>query len=426
MQVSVKEEGSLGRKLHISIPQAEVDKKVQQEVLAYSKKAKLDGFRPGKIPPNVIQQRFGNEIFNDVVQDLIREFYIQALQSENINPAGQPKFEDLSVKPGSDISFVASIEIFPEFEAATMAGVDLEQPTAEISEQDIDDMVMRVRKNRMLWNETDDKAQQEDRVTMDILGQDKSQEKPVHFEDIQIILGEENNPSQMAEQLLGVCRDEERELAIDDPADPDKLAQVKHYKANIKKVERGKLPELDDEFFNQCGVKEGGIDGFKKLLREGMDAQLKTSIHYLTKSAVMSAILENNKIDLPKSLINEEIQSIKTRKMKEANIKDPSKISDDIYREEAENRVALGLIISKFASQNDIKTDEQSIEDKLEEIAGDYKDSEGVKQHYRSNADARYSLEAMVLEDKVIQHILSVAKVNIKNYSFDELVNKKS
>lgn len=439
MQTSVTEEGTLGRKIHISIPNADIEVKVKQEIQTRSKKIRLDGFRPGKVPLKVVEERYGHEIFNDVVQDILRESYIQALQEENLNPAGQPKFENMSVARGQDISFDANIEIYPEFQAASMERASIEKPRTEITEDDIQAMLERVRKNQTQWHAVDRASQQGDRLTFDFSNTgtaeqtDSEDDKEPHGtgKGVQIILGEDKVPSQFSDQLCGVRSGETKTITVDtdnasegDASSP----QDKVYDVQVQTVEEGRLPELNDAFFKQCGAEEGGMDGLRKMLREGMERQLSNSLNSVTKMNVMNALLEVNTIEVPSALIKEEIERMKGEAIQRMQLPDadPATFPDDLFAKAARRRVELGLLLHQFSEQQNLTVDDVAFDAKVNQLAATYDEPEKVKQYYRNDRSARLSAQALAMEDIIVADVLKVAKITEKDYSFDEIVEAAS
>lgn len=419
MEVAVEDVGSLGKKLHITVPFTEIRPKLTEEIQRMSRQARLDGFRPGKVPLHVIEQRFGQQIFQDIARNVIRNSYMRAVQEHNFRPAGNPDFEDISMMPGEDIRFTARIELYPQFQIVPMVGHSIEKPISEIGEQDIRNMIERVRKNHMHWTAAERPAQEGDRLTINF-GGDNKQEK-----DLQIILGDEStSPPAFTECLTGVCCGETRVVSLHS----DKTSEKTEYKVGVKLVEEGELPQLNDEFFESCGVKEGGLDGLRKMLADGMQAQLKNSLESVTKTKVMNALLEKNQIELPQSLIAQEIEAMRSESVKRLNLtaEQVTALSDDLYRDAAKRRVKLSLLLNQFAQQRQLVAEKQAVEAKLDAMAAAYEDSESIKQYYHNDSEARFTLEAMVLEDKVIAAVLNEADVSEKYYSFDEILKEAS
>ncbi len=415
MEVSVEDVGSLGKKLHIRVPFAEVRPRLSEEAQRMSRKARVDGFRPGKAPLRVIEQRFGRQIFQDVAKDVIRDSYLQAVRSHKFRPTGNPDFEDVSMTPGEDIQFTASIELYPQFQVAPMAGHKIEKPVAEVAEQDIQNMIERVRKSHTRWSAVERPAREGDRLTIHL--QDGNEQG----KDPQVVLGGEGAvAAAFTKHLAGARNGETRTVRLQ----PDETGKETEYEAEVKAIEEGALPELDDDFFALCGA--DGLDGLREMLASGMEKQLKSSLESIAKTKVMNALLERNPIELPRSLIAQEIEAMRNDSVKRLNLtaEQVAGLSDDLYRDTAERRVRLSLLLNQFARQHQLAAEQQAVEAKLDAITAAYEDAENIKQHYRNNSEARSALEAMALEDKVIAGILSEADVFEKHYSFDEILEQ--
>lgn len=432
MDFSVEAAGGLGRKLHIRIAAEDVRGQVEQRLRKLSRNVRLDGFRPGKAPLQIVEQRFGRKVFNEVAYDLMQSHYDQVLREEALKPAGPPKFGDVQARPGEALEFTAAVEIYPEFEVAAMDGVTIEKPRAEVGEADVDDMVERVRKNHTEWKPVARAAQRGDRLIVDVKRGDASADAPGVAEDVALVLGEDRILGDATGQLEGACAGDSRNVrnvrttgatgAAE--ADADGAAESV-YAVAVKSVEEAVIPELDEAFFETCGVQEGGLAGLRAMLREGMENELRTRLAALLKRRVMDALLQRNTFDVPEVMVAREIESLRRDAMRRFQIKegDEQRLPDDLFGDEALRRVRLGLLLQRYAEQHAIRADRAAFEAKLDELTATHEDPAAAKNYYRSDEQIRLSVEALAVEDGVVSDVLEKARVVDEPFSFEEIVH---
>ena len=437
MDFSVETAGPLGRKLRIRVAAEDVQGQVEKRLRKLCKSVRLDGFRPGKAPLQVVEQRFGQKVFSEVASDLMQSNYTEVLHKELLKPAGYPDFGEIRAEPGQDLEFTASIEVYPEFEVAAMDRAAIEKPLAGVTEADVDNMVERVRKNHAEWKPVSRPARDGDRLTVDFnragesgaghTGEGAGEEDASpggSARDASLVLGSPDIPADLDEQLRGVCAGESRNVRVQTG---DGGGEVGHEVA-VQSVEEPILPELDEAFFKACGVGEGGLDGLRGTLREGMESELRARLAKLLKQRVMDALLEHNEFDVPGVMVEQEIETMRKDAMRRFQMKekDGDRLPAELFRDEARRRVRLGLLLHRYAEQHDLKADRASFEARLDELAASYEDPESVKNYYRSNERMRLAVEALALEDQVVAQVLESAQIEEKSCTFDEIVHSGS
>ncbi len=429
MDVSVETTGNLGRRLKFTVLAGEVEKRVADRLRRMKKTVRLDGFRPGKVPEKVLEERFGERVFHEVASEIIESSYQQAVTERGLIPAGQPDFKDANILRGRDIQFTADIELYPEFEPASLTKAKVEKPLAEVRDSDVDDMVERLRLRHAEWRAVQRPVQDGDRVRVHL------EEQAELFNtddngDLLLSVGAAGVAGDFAAQLLRAGCGDTKKIKLKFPKDypQTELAGKKvKLRVEVRAVEESILPPLGQDFFERCGVKEGGLEALKKMLKEGMEHELKGRLEKNFKDNVLDVLLEKNKIDVPRVMVQREIDRMRNEVAARFSIKEKADApADDLFREPATRRVKLGLIMNKIAERDRLDVSEQEFEARLDRMTGAYEDADAVRQHYRSNRQARAGLIGLVLEDKVFQRLLEQLQIEEKPCNFKDVMDSES
>lgn len=431
MQVSIETLEGLERKMTVQVPSDTVTQAVEKKLKELTKTVKIDGFRPGKVPLKVVQQKFGGHVRQEVVGDVLESSYQQALMQENVRPAGMPNIESMIAEEKEDMTYVAVFEVYPEVEKLNLDSIEIEKPTAEISEQDFDDMIVKLREQRKDWAEVERAATQGDKVTVDFEGRiDGELFEGGAGKDMEVEIGAGQMLKEFEEGLDGISAGEEKVAEVNFPEGyhgKDVAGKKAEFTLKATKVSEPVLPEVDAEFARAFGVKDGDIEKMNTDIRANMKKELTQRLKSELKNAVMAGLLKENEISAPTALVAEEVKALKEQAAQRMDQGmesfDTSSLPDEIFTEEGSKRVKLGLLVSEVIKAAEIKPDESIIESTLAEMASSYEDPAQVVEYYRQNKQARANLEAMVLEDQVVEHILSQAKVTDKASCFKELMN---
>ncbi|MFT5225522.1 MAG: trigger factor [Polaribacter sp.] len=433
MQVSIETLEGLERKMTVQIPSDTVTQAVEKKLKELAKTVKIDGFRPGKVPLKVVQQKFGGHVRQEVVGDVLESSYQEALIQEKVRPAGMPNIESVTAEEKEDMTYVAVFEVYPVVEKLNLDSIQIEKPTAEISEEDFDDMIAKLRDQRKDWAEVTRAATQGDKVTVDFEGRiDGELFEGGAGKDMDVEIGAGQMLKEFEEGLDGISVGEEKVAEVNFPEDyhgKDVAGKKAEFTLKATKVSEPVLPEVDAAFAKAFGVKDGDIEKMNADIRANMEKELKQRLKSELKNAVMAGLLEANEIIAPTALVAEEIKALKEQAAQRMDQGqgmesfDTSSLPDEIFAEEGSKRVKLGLLVGEVIKTAQIKPDESIIESALQEMASSYEDPAQVVEYYRQNKQARANLEAMVLEDQVVEHILSQAKVTDKASSFKELMN---
>ncbi len=434
MQVSVESTGALERRIRVSVPEDRIEDEIRNRLQSLSKTARIDGFRQGKVPVKIIQQRYGQQIRQEVLGEVMRDTYIEALEREKLRPASDPVIEQEEIE-GKGLSYSATIEIYPEVSLNPVEQLEVSLPTCEVTDTDVEKMVESLRSQRSNWKDVDRKAQEGDQVTIDFTGYiDNDKFEGGEAEGFELVLGSNRLIDGFEEGLIGAKAGDEVSLDLKFPENymNEALAGKEvRFDVKINKVSEPELPELNDEFFKQFGVEEGGLDAFKANIRENMERECDQRVKNQAKSRVLNALYEANPLDLPQSLVDQEteqlLESAKQRLTQQGLPADQlDSLDKETFREEAKKRVALGLLMSEIIKSNDLKADPGKVRTMIETIAANYQDPAALVQWYYEDQGRLADIQSMVLEEEVVNWIAERAKVTPDPVTFDTLMNPES
>jgi len=433
MQVSIETTSGLERKMTIGVPAERIDSEVSERLDKASKTVKLDGFRKGKVPLSVIKQRFGRGIRDEVIGDVVRTCFVEAVTQEKITPASQPSLEPTKDEPGEDFEFVATFEVLPEVELADFAKVKVVKPVAEVKDQDVDDMLEALRKQQATWEAVERSAAKGDEVTIDYLGvRDGEEFEGGSAEDFPLELGSGKAVPGFEEGVEGMSVGDEKVVSVVFPdnyhAEEMRGADV-DFTIKLKEVREAKLPELNDEFFKSYGLEEGGEEVFRSIIRQNMERDLKNALESKIKSRVMEQLFDlHSDIEAPLTQIANELQSLKNQMAQKlgnnegAEKFDPSMLPDDMFMDQAKRRAVVGLIVNEIVQSNEMDVDGASVRARIEELASTYEQSEEVVNYYYNSPELLKSIEANVLQEQVVQLVLASADITEEDVGYQQAV----
>jgi len=426
MQVSLSETGGLTRRLEVAVPATEVAQEVQQRLKRLSRTARLKGFRPGKAPLAVITKQFGEQVRAEVVSDLMRSSFAQAVTQENLRPAGGPRIEPIALGPESDLKYAAHFEVLPEVRVTSPESIVVERPGAEVTEADIDAMIENMRAQRPVFTRVERAARDTDRVVLDY--QARIGGKVVEGGDlsgVQVVLGTRQAMPELEEGLKGVSAGEHKTVNVVFPAaHPNKTlaGQSAELHLSIKAVEEQSLPAVDEEFCRAYGVEQGGLAEMRTEVRSSMERELAEVIRNRLRVQVLDGLYKGNPIDLPRSLVDEQVQQLQIDTARRLGIRDASQLPPrNVFEEPARRRVALGLLISSIVQAQQLKVDRARVQARLATLVEGYPDPEQARRAYLQNQDAMRQIESAALEDQAIDWVLERAQVSERPMTFKEI-----
>jgi len=428
MQVEVTSKG-LERRLTVALPAEQYDKEIVNRLKSLSQRVRVDGFRAGKVPLKVVEQRWGGSVRQEVREELANSSFYEAISKEKLRPVGMPHFEFQAEEPGAGLKYTAVFEVYPEFEIQMPTEFKVEKPSASISDADIDKMVENLRKQRQTWETVSRGAQEGDRVVMDFTGTLDGKEFPGNSaKEYAVVLGSGTLLGEFDSNLLGLKAGDEKGFDIQFPKDyhaQDLAGKLVHFDVKVHDVAEGKLPDLNEAFFKSYGVKEGGMEAFRAEIKATMQRELDQAIKERVKVQVMTALMAANPIEVPKALIDEEIVRIKEQGDNLGPSAGGVEQTGEALEERARQRVALGLILAEIIKKNQFKADPEKVRVAVNALAASYESPDEVVAWYYARKERLGNVEALVLEDQAAEWLTTQAEVQDKPASFEELVNSR-
>ncbi|APQ10045.1 trigger factor [Pseudomonas oryzihabitans] len=427
MQVSVENTSALERRMTIGVPAERIETEVNKRLQQTAQRAKVPGFRPGKVPMSVIRQRYEASARQEALGDLIQETFYEAVVEQKLNPAGAPAVEPKVFEKGKDLEYVATFEVFPEFEVKGLDGIEIERQESSVQDADIDKMLDVLRKQGTRYEAVDRAAANDDQVTIDFVGtRDGEAFAGGSAEGTKLVLGSGRMIPGFEDGLVGAKAGEERVLDLTFPEDYQNLdlaGKAVQFKVTVKEVAAPELPELNEAFFKQFGVEETTVEGFRTEVRKNMERELRQALKTKVKNQVMDGLLAANQIDVPAALISNEVDRLRVQAVQQfgGNI-NPEQLPAELFSEQAKRRVLLGLIIAEMVKQFELKPDDARVRELIEEMAAAYQEPEQVVKWYYQNEQQLNEVRSVVLEEQVVDTVLKQAKVTDKQVSYEDAV----
>lgn len=433
MQVSVETTEGLERKMTIAVPGAQVDTAVNDRLKDAARTVKLNGFRPGKVPFKVVKDKFGPGVRQEVVGELMSQSFYDAVNEQDLKPAGQPKIEATKLDEGADIEFTAVFEVYPDIELPDFSSISVDSLSADVTETDVDEMIETLRKQRQTWQEAQRAAADGDMVNIDYTGRKDGEEfEGGAAKGSGLVLGSERMIPGFETGIVGKSAGDSFTLPLEFPEDyqsADLAGQKVEFDITVNTVSEQALPDVDEEFYKSFGVEEGGLEAFREEVVSNMQREMKTASRNKVKTAVMDAIIENTDVTVPTALVSAETQQLKAQALQQMgggqNL-DPSMLPDELFQEQASRRVVLGLVLGEVIKVKELKADPAKVREAVEELASTYESPDDVVNWYYGNEEQLATIESGVLEDQVFDHILEQATVADKKVSYQEVIKAEA
>lgn len=430
MQVSVESAGGLQRKLTVAVPEDTIEQAVQTRLQNLTRTAKIKGFRAGKVPLKVVKQHYGSQVRQEVLGEVIQSSFYEAVSREKLRPAGSPSISTQQVDSGQGLEYTATFEVYPEIKLADLTGTKIEKSVAEISDSDLDEMIETIRKQQIKWQVADKAAETGDQVTIDFKGViDGEAFAGGTGQGMTVEIGKGRMIKGFEEGLTGLKVDDEKTLELTFPAEyhaKDLAGKDVQFEIKVKKVETAVLPEIDENFAKQLGVADGSIEKMRADVKNNMQRELDTRLKNSVKQAVMDKLLETNKIDVPEALIKEESQlllkQMQNNLMQQGMQQNQLQMDASMFKEQAQRRVALGLIMSEIVKQCEIKADANKVRQYIEELAASYDKPDEVIKWYYGDKQRLAEVESVVMEEQIVDWVLDQVTVEDKQVSFNKLM----
>ena len=435
MRVSVETTSGLERRLTVGVPADQIDTAVDKRLQEAARNVRLPGFRPGKVPMRVMKQRFGAGVRQEVLGEVISRSFQEAVMSENLRPAGQPSIEARKMDAGQDVEYTATFEVFPAVEVNSLEDLAIEKPMAEVSDADIDDIVEVFRKQQGQLVSAERAAIEGDTVIIDFEGlRDGEVFEGGSGEGTSLELGSGRMIPGFEDGLIGASAGEEKRLKLTFPEDYQKedLAGADvEFKVSVSEVQELELAAVDAALFAQYGLEEGTEDDFRAEVKQNMERELRNAVEASVKTQVMDAILAaHQELELPASLIAQEVNAMRQQMFQQFGGAAPQEMDlasilpDEMFAEQAERRVKLGLVMAEMISQSELTAEPAKVREAIEDIASTYQDPEEVINWYYSENEQLSGIESRVLEDAVVDKLLSEAAIAEVECSYQDALAK--
>jgi len=426
---NVKSEGGLKKKITIEIPSDQVSEGVEKRLIAIGRTAKIKGFRPGKVPSNVVRQHYGAEAHKETVSELIQKSYIEAIEGNKLRPAGSPTITTKDNKD-SNFSYTASFEVFPDIKLKGLNKIIVEKPDVNITDQDLEDMLLKLRKQKRSWKQIDKKSFEGSQVNIDFKGTLNGELiKGGEGSNVSVVLGEGQMLPDFEKALYGLKAGEENSFKVKFPKKyhSEELAGKNvDFVSTVNYVEEEVLPELNENFVKDFGIKDGDLDKLKMDVKENMKREVNQRITQDVKEQVMSNLMKANKILIPDVMKQNEVLNMQKESMRQMGIEDDSKMPPaEDFTELAEKRVRLGLLLSQVIEDNSLTVDSVKVQNRVEEMCAGYENPSEMIEQYLSNKQFLTQIQTIVLEEQAIDLLTKKGKVKMKKVSFNDYMNGK-
>ncbi len=428
MLVTVESTGTLERRMRVELPAERIEKEIESRLKSVGRTARIKGFRPGKIPPKVVRQRYGGKIRQEVLSELMQKSYSDAVVQENLNPAGGPKIEPEDPDGNKGFAYVATFEVLPEVTLQSLDKIEVAKPEVEITDEDCDDMILNLRKQKAIWSTVEREGKEGDRVVVDFDGTVKG--VPVtggKGRKVPVQLGEGQMLPDFEKALYGVKTGDEKSFKVKFPKDyhvEDLASKKVDFTIKVHRVEQEELPPLDDTLAELYDVKEGGLAALRADVYVNMEREAEQRVSADIKEQALNGLLDANPIEIPNALKQREIHTLQHDAMRRLGIEDHDKAPPaESFAEAAERRVRLGLLVRQLIQDNNLAVDSDRVRVRVEEMCASYENADDMVATYMANEQIMAQIEPMVLEEQAVEWLTETGVVKTRTIDFKEYMN---
>lgn len=429
MSFTIETTQGLERKVQITVPAETVENAVREELKRVAKTARVDGFRKGKVPPHIIEKRYGASVRHEVLGELLQNHFFNVAFEQKVNLAGRPTFAIEQFEANKDLIFTATFEVYPEVKLQGLDQIKVEKPVVEISETDIDKMVDVLRKQQATWAETNEAAKAEDRVVIDFVGSVDGEEfEGGKAEDFTLFMGQGRMIPGFEDAIVGHKAGEQFDINVTFPEEyhaENLKGKPAKFAITLKKVEVMVLPELTDEFVAKFGPNTKTVEDLRIEIRKNMQRELKNALTAKVKTQVIDGLLAQNAIEVPTAAVEQEIEVLRNQAAQRfgGNKEQAAQLPKELFEEQAKRRVQVGLLLAEVISSNELKADEERAKAMIEEIASAYEQPAEVVEYYSKNKELMTNIRNVVLEEQAVDAVLAKAQVTEKSATFEDVMN---
>ncbi|HLT90481.1 MAG TPA: trigger factor [Woeseiaceae bacterium] len=425
MMVRVEATGTLERRMRVELPAERIEQEVETRLKKVGRTARIKGFRPGKVPTRVVRQRFGGQIRQEVLSELMQQSYSDAVQQEKLNPAAGPRIEPVPAEDGKSFAYVATFEVLPEIELKDLDKIKVVTPEVEITDEDREDMLTNLRQQKATWEAAEREAKEGDRVIVDFEGKlDGEPVKGGQGTGVPVVLGLGHMLPEFEKALNGMRAGEEKDFQVTFPEDyhaAHLAGKTVDFHVRVERVEEQKLPPLDDSLAELYGVTEGGLEQLRQDVVANMRREANERVRADVKEQVLKGLLETNPIEVPKSLVEREMHAQQHEAMHRLGIEDPAKAPPvENFRELAERSVRLGLLLRQVIEDAGLTLDHERLKRKVEDICSSYEDPEAMAASWLGNRELLARLEPIVLEEQAVDWLVEQGEASSRKVGFRE------
>lgn len=419
--------------LTVKVPVGTIQGKVESRIRSLAKTAKIDGFRKGKVPVSHIRAQYGAGIQQEVINDVIRDTVFEVLADKKVRAVGVPSIDDVKLE-NDFLVYQASVETMPEVEVKGLSEIEVERQVATVSDEDVDTMIENLQKQRQTFETKDGELADGDEATFDFEGSiDGEKFEGGSAENFRLIIGSGQMIPGFEDGMKGMKAGEEKTIKVTFPEDyqaENLKGKEADFKITVKEVKEAKLPELNDEFFELFGVSEGGLDKLKADVRKNMEREIKSAARNQVKQATFDALVEKNEFDVPNAMLAGEIDRQRNLMLQRfaqqfganPNTFDKNMLPDELFEDQALRAVRLGVLVGQIIDKQKLEVDQERVTAFIAEAAENYEDPAEVIEYYTNDKQERAGIEAVVLEDQVVEYILSQGKVTDKEVKYQDLL----
>jgi trigger factor len=436
LQTTIETLSQLERRLNVAVPRAQIEGEVQKRLARLAKTVKLPGFRPGKVPLKMVVQQYGPSVRSDVISDAVQSSFNDAVREQNLKVAGYPRIEPRqgaqSANEAADgaFEFSAVFEVYPEIKLGDLASIAIERPQVEVTPADIDRTLEVLRKQRAVFAPVTRGAQSGDRTLVDFTGTIDGVEFPGgQAQDFAITLGESRMLPEFEAALQGAAAGETREFALTFPADyhgKEVSGRVAQFSLTVKQVTAPDVPPLDSAFATAFGIKSGNVDDLRAEVESNLKLELKRKLDALLKDQALKGLRQITQLTLPKSLVEQEAMQLARRmaaNLQQQGMKpEDIKLSPEMFRPQAEERVALGLILAEVVRDKHLEARPEQVRALVQDVAQTYEQPDAVVRWHFEQPERLNEFEALAVERNVVDWVIGQAKVTDAPTTFEALM----